>query len=229
MELEEHAERQFLRRPWVGALLLSWAVGVVDSYGYDRHGVFTTNQAGNLVIVAHSSVDNFSRVGLAGLALVGAIVGVVLGVSIQKRLPQEYWLRIATPTLVGVTILAVLGVVDIASVPRAELVIPTVALGMALIATGVLNTPFVSNWLTGNTGSLLSATAGVTNSAGRWQRMPQSVRSAIAITSGFILGAASYALFLTESRYALLIGLLPTFIVTLLALSAHRRRAHPLS
>ena len=228
MSKRDRAESQFLGRPWVGALLLSWAVGVVDSYGYDRYRVFTTNQAGNLVIFAHASVDGTQRVGLVGLSLVGAIIGVVGGVLIQKRFHDLYWLRIAAPALTGVAILAVLGVLDIFGETAPSLTITTVALGMAMIATGVLGTPFVNNWLTGNTGALLTSTAGLINSGGRWRRMPHAVKSALAITVGFVLGAASYALFLSNSQYALLIGLLPTFIVALLALDSHRRRRSPM-
>lgn len=228
MSREERAESQFLSRPWVGALLLSWAVGVVDSYGYDRYRVFTTNQAGNLVIFAHASVDGTQRVGLAGLSLTGAIAGVVVGVLIQKRYRDQYWLRIATPSLVGVAILAALGVMDILGEINPPVTITAVATGMAMIATGVLGTPFVANWLTGNTGALLTSAAGVTKSGGRWRHMPRSVKSALAITAGFVAGAASYALFLDRSQYALLIGLLPTFLVALLALDAHRRKRSPL-
>lgn len=228
MSRDNRAESQFLQRPWVGALLLSWAVGVVDSYGFDRYGVFTTNQAGNLVIFAHSSVDSAQRIGLAGLSLLGAISGVVGGVLIQKRFHDEYWLRIAAPALVGVALLAVLGVLDILGETDPSYTIITVATGMALIATGVLGTPFVSNWLTGNTGALLTSAAGVTNSGGRWRQMPRTVKSALAITAGFMLGAASYALFLASSPYALLIGLLPTFVVALLALDSHRRNRSPM-
>lgn len=212
----------------MGALLLSWAVGVVDSYGYDRYRVFTTNQAGNLVIFAHGAVDSSQRVGLAGLSLVGAVTGVIVGVLIQKRVRDQYWLRIAGPTLAGTALLAVLGVLDIVGETNPQITIVTVATGMALIATGVLGTPFVSNWLTGNTGALLSSTAGLTQSGGRWRHMPRSVKSALAITAGFVLGAASYALFLDRSSYALLIGLLPTFVVALLALDSHRRKRKPL-
>ena len=125
-------------------------------------------------------------------------------------------------------ILAVLGVLDIFGETAPSLTITTVALGMAMIATGVLGTPFVNNWLTGNTGALLTSTAGLINSGGRWRRMPHAVKSALAITVGIVLGAASYALFLSNSQYALLIGLLPTFIVALLALDSHRRRRSPM-
>lgn len=228
MSTEERAQEQFLQRPWVGALLLAWAVGVVDSYGYDRHGVFTTNQAGNLVIFAHATVDSLQRVGLAGLSLAGSIAGVVAGVLIQKRLHGQYWLRIATPALVGVAVLAVLGVLDIVGETNPALTIGTVAFGMAIIATGVLGTPFVSNWLTGNTGALLSSAAGLTQSGGRWRHMPRTVKSALAITTGFVVGAACYALFLSRSPYALLIGLMPTFLVTLVALDSHRRQRRPM-
>lgn len=230
MSRSGRAESQFLSRPWVGALLLSWAVGVVDSYGFDRYGVFTTNQAGNLVIFAHNSVDSTlpQRISLAGLSLAGAITGVVVGVLIQKRLRDEYWLRIAVPALLGVAVLGVLGVLDIVGDTSPRLTIVTVATGMALIATGVLGTPFVNNWLTGNTGALLSSTAGLVNAGGRWARMPRAAKSALAITAGFVVGAASYALFLASSQYALLIGLLPTFVVALLALDSHRRKRGPL-
>lgn len=228
VSISDRAEAPFLDRPWIGALLLSWAVGVVDSYGYDRYGVFTTNQAGNLVIFAHGTVDGSHRGGLAGLSLAGAITGVVIGVLIQKRVHDKYWLRIAAPTLAGTAVLAVLGVVDILGHTNPRYTIVTVAMGMALIATGVLGTPFVSNWLTGNTGALLSSTAGLTQSGGRWSHMPRSVKSALAITVGFVVGAVSYALFLERSPYALLIGLLPTFVVALLALQLHRRKRKPL-
>lgn len=229
MSTPHRAEDQFLRRPWFGALALSWSVGVVDSYGYDRHGVFTTNQAGNLVIFAHNSVDGAQRFSLAALSLVGAISGVVLGVLIQKRLHEKYWLRIAGPTLVGVSMLAVLGVLDIVGDTDPGVTIAIVAMGMAMIATGLLGTPFVSNWLTGNTGALLSSAAGLTTSGGRWRRIPRSVKSALAITAGFVLGAASYALMLDQLPYALLIGLLPTFLVALLALDSHRRGRSPMA
>ena len=228
MSREYRAEEQFLGRPWLGALVLSWSVGVVDSYGYDRHGVFTTNQAGNLVIFAHNSVDGGQRVSLAALSLAGAISGVVVGVLIQKRFADKYWLRIAAPTLVGVALLAVLGVMDIFGDTNPQVTITTVATGMAMIATGILGTPFVSNWLTGNTGALLSSAAGLTSSGGHWRRLPRSVKSALAITAGFVLGAASYALILDRLSYALLIGLLPTFLVALLALDSHRRQRDPL-
>jgi hypothetical protein len=229
MTLERSAEVDFLQRPWIGALLLSWSVGVVDSYGYAKHGVFTTNQAGNLVVLAHSEGRFADESLLAVLSIVGAIVGVVLAVFMQKLTHNKYWLRIAVPTLVGVTTLAVFSIVALFVRVPGVVVIPLVSTSMAMIATGIVAAPIISSWITGNTGTLLTSAAGVAQGGFRWRHLPGKVQSALAITAGFILGAFSYAAFLNDFNYGLLVGILPTLIVSVLALIAHRQRRAPLT
>lgn len=226
--MDKAAEIDFLQRPWIGALLMSWSVGVVDSYGYERHGVFTTNQAGNLVVLAHSDGRFANQSLLAVLSIVGAITGVVLGVLMQKSAGGRYWLRIALPTLLGVIILSIFSIIDLAVDVRGEVVIPLVSTSMALVATGIIAIPVISTWITGNTGTLLSSAAGLAKGGLRWRHLPAKVQSALAITVGFILGAFSYAAFLLHFRYGLLVGILPTLIVAVLALALHRQQRAPL-
>lgn len=228
MPLEKSAEVDFLQRPWIGALLMAWSVGVVDSYGYERHGVFTTNQAGNLVVLAHSEGRFADQSLLAVLSILGAIIGVIVAVSMQKLAHGKYWLIIAVPTLAGVLVLAVFSVVDLFVDVPAVVVIPLVSTSMAMVAAGIVAAPVISTWITGNTGTLLSSAAGLTEGGFRWRRLTPKAQSALAITTGFVLGAFSYAAFLAGYRYGLLVGILPTLVVAVLALVAHRQRRAPL-
>ena len=74
----------FFARPWLAALALPWTVGVIDSYSFAEYGVFTSNQAGNLVVLGNELPQDPQQTTLAGLSLLGAVAGVAAATVLQR-------------------------------------------------------------------------------------------------------------------------------------------------
>ena len=98
----------FFARPWLAALALAWTVGVIDSYSFAEYGVFTSNQAGNLVVLGNELPQDPQRATLAGLSLLGAVAGVAAATVLQRLFAKGPWLKVAVP-LVFMVMLMVVG------------------------------------------------------------------------------------------------------------------------
>jgi len=225
-ERELPPNARYFGKPWLVAFVMSWTVGVVDTFSFDAYGVFTTNQAGNLVVVASESVDSWDRSRLAVLSLVGAALGVIIGVLLRRRFPGPLGPRIAVPVVMGAAVLAGVGIASILERAPTALMTPLVAMGITCVAAGLIGAPGIRGWLTANTGSYLDAVSGIVDRDGPgpwWRRtLARRYKMAIVITLGFSAGALSYGLGLLNAPHPLVIGVLPMIITIVAALWEHR-------
>ncbi len=93
------------RHPLAIVLLVTFVVGALDAVGFQQFGVFTANQAGNLVIVWTLLPDAPAAAGLALASIVGCGIGVT-AVILARR--AWSWLVTATGSRVLLVVAAVL-------------------------------------------------------------------------------------------------------------------------
>ncbi len=212
--------------PAVAAFLLAWTVGVVDSTTYLRYGVFTSNQAGNLVIAATEIFPNPGGVTLPLLSLAGAIVGAAVGNLIALRYPATDLRRAVHPLTLATLLLIVTVGLDLGNVP-APVIIPVVAAAFGMLAVALMRTPAVGRWLTANTGQLLAAVIGVTEwRRDGWRGLPQAARAGVLIITGFLLGSFAVGTGLL-AQHAIVIGLGPALVALALGFRALRHQPPP--
>lgn len=219
------------RHRWRAAFPVSLTVGVVDTYSYDRYQAFTTNQAGNLVVVANEIRDRPQSWQLAVFALLGAALGAVVAVFIRSRVRQGSAWQVGIPLSMGATLLTVVGVVSVFQTASAGGEVVALAVGVAMIAAAVVGTPAVPGWITADTGNYLTAvTSPVASSPGEKPAEPHVhnlARSATLIVLGFFAGALSYTLLLKGSPWVLFIGVAPAVLVVFAELASPRRQRSP--
>ena len=94
------------RRPLAVVLLVTFVVGALDAIGFQQYGVFTANQAGNLVIVWTLLAQSPAAAGLALASVLGCALGVVT-VVLSRRIwgwlasaPGSRWLLIFASVLI---------------------------------------------------------------------------------------------------------------------------------
>jgi hypothetical protein len=85
------AEEVF-RHPLAVVLLVTFVVGALDAVGYQQFGVFTANQAGNLVIVWTLLSSTPASAGLALASLLGCALGITAVVLVRRA-----WRWLVTP------------------------------------------------------------------------------------------------------------------------------------
>jgi hypothetical protein len=86
------AEEVF-RHPLAVVLLVTFVVGALDAIGFQQFGVFTANQAGNLVIVWTLLPATPASAGLALASLLGCAAGIVSVILVRRA-----WRWLVTPT-----------------------------------------------------------------------------------------------------------------------------------
>lgn len=72
------------RHPLLIVLLVTFVVGALDAVGFQQFGVFTANQAGNLVIVWTLLAATPAAAGLALASLVGCALGVTTVILVRR-------------------------------------------------------------------------------------------------------------------------------------------------
>lgn len=72
------------RHPLLIVLLVTFVVGALDAIGFQQFGVFTANQAGNLVIVWTLLAATPAAAGLALASLVGCALGVTTVILVRR-------------------------------------------------------------------------------------------------------------------------------------------------
>lgn len=85
------AEEVF-RHPLAVVLLVTFVVGALDAVGFEQFGVFTANQAGNLVIVWTLLSATPAAAGIALASLVGCAVGITAVILVRRA-----WRWLVTP------------------------------------------------------------------------------------------------------------------------------------
>lgn len=214
------------RRPrpiaFVVLACLTWSIGVVDAFAFDTFGVFTTNQAGNLVVFAKAPWDNWPQARLAGLSLLGAAVGMIVGTVLSRRLQAKgvRW-SLTLPIVVGGAMLLVAAGLTTDG-RRPEWLVPVMAAATGCMAGGWMVAGQTRMWLTANTGAFLAAVHAVTfpdeRSADGTRRWLVSTASlgAVAATLGFVAGVATYGVGAADWPHPVIVGLVPTVLAVVL-------------
>lgn len=216
----------FFRRPWLAAFLLAWTVGVIDASTFQRFGVFTSNQAGNLVFVATTVFSDPAAAKLPALSLVGAGVGVLLGTWLGTRFDPRPGLRVVAPMTLATALLLVSVLLDLLDLTAA--LIPVISAGLACLASALILLPAVGMWITANTGQFLTTVSSLLGPrAGPDPRhtVPKRAVSAATLIAGFILGALFVGAGLMPTR-AILPALVPAFAAIGLGFAEVFRRRH---
>lgn len=82
-----------LQRPFVMILVLAGVGGALDADDYLTYGVFTANQAGNMVLLWIKLLDDTGQALLSLSSLIGCAVGIAFVVFLRSR---KWWLSRAT-------------------------------------------------------------------------------------------------------------------------------------
>lgn len=214
---------RFFSRPWLAALALSWTVGVIDAYSYAEYGVFTSNQAGNLVLLGTDLPHDPEHAALAGLSLLGAAVGVAVATLLQRLLRGRRWSQVAVPLglMVGLMLLTMVMRHVLDSPP--QLLVPVTSTALAGLATAVYRTPAIQGWITANTGAVLTTVRAACQTRAERRRAAKPVLPAIMITAGFLSGALLWGSGVFGTTDPSLAALVPTLVALALALADDRR------
>ncbi len=213
---------------FVKLIALTFTVGVVDAFAFDTFGVFTTNQAGNIVVFANAPWDHWPKAQLAGLSLIGAVLGVVVGTWLARRAASRESARMLAPVVLGCLLLVAGSLIRVGGM-RPNWVIPILAAGTGLIAAAWMAASAAPMWLTANTGALLAtarATAFPEADGGGWwggRFAATASRAALSATCGFVLGVSIYGLLLRNFPHPVLVGVIPTVVVVALLVRDERR------
>ncbi len=219
---------RFFGRAWLAALALSWTVGVIDAYSFQVYGVFTSNQAGNLVVLGTELPHNPDRAALAGLSLLGAVVGVAISTLLQRLLVQKRWLQVAVPMILMILLIITSSLLRHVFASPPQVLVPLTSAGLAGLATAVLRVPAVRGWITANTGAVLTTVHTVFQGRKAARAGGQPVQSAVMITLGFLTGALAWGSGILGTNDPSLPALIPTLLAVGIAVANEIRasRAH---
>ena len=214
---------------------MAWTMGVVDSFGYDNFGVFTTNQAGNLVVFGKAPWEDWPHARLAGLSLLGAVIGVVVGTAVSRSAARWSGADLAVPVTLGTLLLVVSASLTIDNA-RPPWLVPVMAAGTACMAAGWVRATSVKLWLTANTGGFLAAVRAVVFTDTASESPPEAPTrhrrrftttasiSAGVLTVGFVSGVVAYGLGVLDWPHPVLFAVVPAAVVSALALRDEFRR-----
>lgn len=211
-----------IRHPWVTTALLAWTIGVFDTSTYLKYGVFTSNQAGNLVVAATEIFSEPSAAVLPVVSLTGAIVGTVVSNLLARRYSDTDERAVTVPLAVAAILLLGTAALDLLGVAAVG-VIALAAAALACLAVAMVRAPRVGAWLTANTGQLLTAVKGASElrSLG-WRGLPAIAQISIVAMAGFCTGAAAVGSgLLSDNAIALAVG--PAIVALWLAAASLRR------
>lgn len=214
---------QFFARPWLAALALSWTVGVIDAYSFTTYGVFTSNQAGNLVVLGTELPQDPQRATLAALSLAGAVAGVAVATLLQRMLARHPWRQIAVPMALMILLIVATSVMRHALDSPATELVPVTSAALAGLATAVYRTPAIQGWITANTGAVLTTVHTAVQTPAERRKSGGRALSAIMITTGFLCGALLWGSGVFGPADPTVPALLPTLVAVVLALANDRR------
>ena len=209
---------RFFARAWLAALALSWTVGVIDAYSFQVYGVFTSNQAGNLVVLGTELPHNPQRAALAGLSLLGAVVGVAFATLIQRLLVKRQWLQVAVPMILMILLIITASLLRHLADSPPQVLVPLTSAGLAGLATAVLRVPAVRGWITANTGAVLTTVHTIFQGPRAARAGGQPVQSAVMITVGFLTGALAWGSGILGTNDPSIPALIPTLLAVGIAI-----------
>ena len=208
----------------LGLFAMAWTIGVADSFGYDNFGVFTTNQAGNLVVFAKAPWEDWPQASLAGLALLGAMIGVLAGTALSRWVTRWPGAGLAVPASLGTIGLIVAAGFTIEG-SRPSWLVPVMSASTACMAAGWAQASSVKLWLTANTGGFLSTVRAIgfpdaaPDSAPRHRHLTTMASiSAVVLTLGFVSGVFMYGLGVLDWPHPVVFAVLPAVAVSAWAL-----------
>jgi hypothetical protein len=216
------------RHPFRAMVLVTFVVGALDAIGFERFGVFTANQAGNLVIGWTLLATDAGGAGLAAASLLGCALGVAVVVVVR-----HVWHWLAGPMgsrilLVGAALLIggasavgqeVATAEELSAVgwwAQAESVALTAfsiaVLGVVFVSGGGMRAPILAS-----TNAFVDAVRYGTASglAPRDTQWPRRARRAGAFPLAWTAGAAAASL-LPFSRILIVVGAAVLLVVTAL-------------
>lgn len=202
------------RWPYVALACLAMTMGIVDAFAFDNFGVFTTNQAGNLVVFANAPWEEWGKAQLAGGALLGAGLGAVLGAGLYRLARRKPPHDLFWPLVAGAILLLPAPVVN-AVYGRPSWLVPVMAAATGCMAAGWMLAAGPKMWLTANTGAFLNAVTAVAypdgvDAAGRQRRFRTvASRTALIATLGFVAGILVYGSGVAERPHPVLVALVP--------------------
>jgi len=227
-----------LRRPYALVLTLAAIAGAMDALDFRVYGVFTANQAGNLVLLWERMQDNPGEATLSLFSLAGCAIGVMIVIVLRFRfaffvtpsgsrtLLYMAAVFLAVTAFAGVSLTEPIKGVETGKFPigSSSWWAGAVSVGSSAMALAVLGTIFVmvgrykANVIS-STGlfidSIRFAVAGLMDRTGSWT--PQ-LKAVLAFPVAWSLGAA-IASFVPLNR-----GILATFCALVVCLAAFLSR-----
>jgi hypothetical protein len=227
-----------LRRPYALVLTLAAIAGAMDALDFRVYGVFTANQAGNLVLLWERMQDNPGEATLSLFSLAGCAIGVMIVIVLRFRfaffvtpsgsraLLYMAAVFLAVTAFAGVSLTEPIKGVENGKFPigSSSWWAGAVSVGSSAMALAVLGTIFVmvgrykANVIS-STGpfidSIRFAVAGLMDRTGNWA--PQ-LKAVLAFPVAWSLGAA-IASFVPLNR-----GILATFCALVVCLAAFLSR-----
>jgi hypothetical protein len=227
-----------LRRPYALVLTLAAIAGAMDALDFRVYGVFTANQAGNLVLLWERMQDNPGEATLSLFSLAGCAIGVMIVIVLRFRfaffvtpsgsrtLLYMAAVFLAVTAFTGVSLTEPIKGVETGKFPigSSSWWAGAVSVGSSAMALAVLGTIFVmvgrykANVIS-STGpfidSIRFAVAGLMDRTGNW---PLALKAVVAFPVAWSLGAA-IASFVPLNR-----GILATFCALVVCLAAFLSR-----
>ena len=227
-----------LRRPYALVLTLAAIAGAMDALDFRVYGVFTANQAGNLVLLWERMQDNPGEATLSLFSLAGCAIGVMIVIVLRFRfaffvtssgsrtLLYMAAVFLAVTAFAGVSLTEPIKGVETGKFPigSSSWWAGAVSVGSSAMALAVLGTIFVmvgrykANVIS-STGpfidSIRFAVAGLMDRTGNW---PLALKAVVAFPVAWSLGAA-IASFVPLNR-----GILATFCALVVCLAAFLSR-----
>ena len=227
-----------LRRPYALVLTLAAIAGAMDALDFRVYGVFTANQAGNLVLLWERMQDNPGEATLSLFSLAGCAIGVMIVIVLRFRfaffvtpsgsrtLLYMAAVFLAVTAFAGVSLTEPIKGVETGKFPigSSSWWAGAVSVGSSAMALAVLGTIFVmvgrykANVIS-STGpfidSIRFAVAGLMDRTGNW---PLALKAVLAFPVAWSLGAA-IASFVPLNR-----GILATFCALVVCLAAFLSR-----
>jgi uncharacterized membrane protein len=225
-----------LRRPYALVLTLAATAGAMDALDFRVYGVFTANQAGNLVLLWERMQDNPGEATLSLFSLAGCAIGVMIVIVLRFRffvtpsgsraLLYMAAVFLAVTAFAGVSLTEPIKGVETGKFPigSSSWWAGAVSVGSSAMALAVLGTIFVmvgrykANVIS-STGpfidSIRFAVAGLMDRTGNWA---PALKAVVAFPVAWSLGAA-IASFVPLNR-----GILATFCALVVCLAAFLSR-----
>jgi hypothetical protein len=213
--------RTAFRYPFLVIGLLAGIAGALDAIVFAAYGVFTANQAGNLVLVWVHLLDETSIAALSAASIVGSALGISLVVAVRIRATRRGRTpALKAPLIAAFFVLAQAGAVSglvTAALWERLLFVAISAFGLGLLGASVMLFDGRPTTVIGSTGAFISSVRLLVVHAGTTGAPWRAVWTVAVIPVSWSAGAAVAAL-TQPPWWATTIGIAVAFILILLSL-----------